>query len=274
MNRSDRDRAAEEAANFVKGQFPTIPRFALILGTGANQLADTVSSTVVIDYREIPHFPRSTALGHRGRLVCGHLANQPIVVMQGRFHLYEGYPREQVALPIEMLARLGTEFLFVGNAAGGLNPTMSTGDVMLIDSHIDLMFRGPQVVAPGRVGPTCRATGPYDPLLLSAGLACGRRHGFAVHRGVYAAMLGPTYETRAEYRMLRRIGADVAGMSTVPEVNAANRHGIRVLGLSLVTNVASPDALQPTSGQEVIEAARSGAPKLEAIVLDAIRQNS
>ena len=274
MKRTELDRAAGEAAEFVNRRFSSTPRFAFILGTGSNQLADSIVTEAVIDYREIPHFPQSTALGHRGRLVCGQLANQPIIVMQGRFHLYEGYSVDRATLPIHMLARMGTEFLFVSNASGGLNPDMASGDVMLIDSHIDLMFRPSPVLkrsTPPRPG---RRSDPYDRELLENGLASGRRHGFPVHRGVYAAMLGPNYETRAEYRLLRTIGADVAGMSTVPEVTAAAHYGIRVLGLSLITNIANPDSLQSTSGQEVVDAAQAAVPKLEAIALDAIIQNS
>jgi len=274
MKRTELDRAAGEAAEFVNRRFSSTPRFAFILGTGSNQLADSITTEAVIDYREIPHFPQSTALGHRGRLVCGQLANQPIIVMQGRFHLYEGYSVDRATLPIHMLAQMGVEFLFVSNASGGLNPDMTSGDVMLIDSHLDLMFRPSAVLKRSTTTRPDRRGDPYDRELLENGLACGRRHGFPVHRGVYAAMLGPNYETRAEYRLLRTIGADVAGMSTVPEVTAAAHYGIRVLGLSLITNIANPDSLQSTSGQEVIDAAQLGAPKLKALVLDAIAKNS
>ncbi len=274
MKRAERDRAADEAADFIRQQYSSLPRFGLILGTGSDSLAESISIETVIDYREIPHFPESTALGHRGQLVCGNLANQPIIAMQGRFHLYEGYPVDLATLPVHVLARLGIEFLFVTNAAGGINPAMQSGDIMLIESHIDLMFQSALAREPAKTGHPNRRDEIYDRELLRNGMTCGRQQDFPVHQGVYAAMLGPNYETRAEYRLLKTIGADAAGMSTVPEVIAAADYKLRVLGLSLITNIANPDALQPTSGEEVIRAAQTGAPKLNAIVIDAITHNA
>ena len=274
MKRAERDRAADEAADFIRRQYSSLPRFGLILGTGSDSLVESISIETVIDYREIPHFPESTALGHRGQLVCGNLANQPIIAMQGRFHLYEGYPVALATLPVHVLARLGIEFLFVTNAAGGINPAMQSGDIMLIESHIDLMFQSALAREPAKTGHPNRRDEIYDRELLRNGMTCGRQQDFPVHQGVYAAMLGPNYETRAEYRLLKTIGADAAGMSTVPEVIAAADYNLRVLGLSLITNIANPDALQPTSGEEVIRAAQTGAPKLNAIVIDAITHNA
>ena len=261
------------AVDSIRQVWDATPRFAVILGTGAGHLASEIQAECEISYGNIPHFPRSTALGHVGRLVCGKLAGQPVVAMQGRFHLYEGYAIDVATLPIHVFHRLGVQTLFVSNAAGGINPKFSSGDIMLINSHLDFMFRtSPNLLPAGDfAAPRClmRSDG-YDMGLIQQALACGRRHGFAIHQGVYAAMLGPNYETRAEYRFLRRIGADVAGMSTVPEVTAATRYGMRVLGLSIVTNVAKPDVLEPTSGEEVINAAEVAAPRLSQIVIDAI----
>ena len=274
MNPVDMERAADEAAEFVRRHISQPPRFALILGTGSDQLADGIDTETVLDFETIPHFPASTATGHRGQLVLGQLAGQPIIAMQGRFHLYEGYSIDTTTLPIHMLARLGIHFLLVSNAAGGLNPQMVSGDLMLIDSHLDLMFRtSPNLSRPSPPRPSLRSD-QYDRQMLEDGLACGRRHHFTVHRGVYAGMLGPNYETRAEYRLLRRMGADVAGMSTIPEVTVGTRYGMRILGISLVTNVANPDSLQPTSGDQVIAAAQAAAPKLKAVVIDAISRNA
>jgi purine-nucleoside phosphorylase len=265
------DQIARDAAQYIAARFPYRPKYAIILGTGAGQLAEEIQTELVIDYGDIPHFPRSTALGHRGQLVCGALAGKPVLAMQGRFHLYEGYSIDQATIPIHTMNRLGVEVLFVTNASGGMNPKMRSGQIMLITSHIDLMFRSTlNATSPTSAGRPSQRSDAYDERLMKQAEKCGRKNGFAVHRGVYGAMLGPNFETRAEYRFLRRIGADVAGMSTVPEVTVAARYGMRVLGLSVITNIANPDILSPTSGQEVIEAAEAAAPNLCAIVVDAI----
>lgn len=265
------NQAAREAADFISAKFPHRPKFGVILGTGAGKLADEIQAELTIDYGEIPNFPRSTALGHQGQLVCGKLAGAHVVAMQGRFHLYEGYSVDQATLPIHTMNRLGVEVLFVTNASGGMNPKMESGQIMLITSHIDLMFCSTlNMTGPLSAGRPTSRSDAYDEPLMTQAEVCGRKNGFAVHRGVYGAMLGPNYETRAEYRFLRRIGADVAGMSTVPEVTVAARYGMRVLGLSVITNIAKPDILSPTSGQEVIDAAEVAAPNLCAIVVNAI----
>ena len=260
-----------EAANFIEQKFGQQVRHGLILGTGAGVLADEIEIEISIDYEEIPNFPKSTALGHKGSLVCGQLAGHPILAMQGRFHLYEGYDIDLATLPIHVMYQLGIDTLFVSNASGGMNPKMQSGEIMLIESHIDLMFRS----TPNMFGSISRdrplfLSDAYDKTMIQDALACSRRNGFATHQGVYAAMLGPNYETRAEYRFLRRVGADVVGMSTVPEVSVASRYKMRILGLSVITNIANPDVLESTSGQQVIDAARVAAPNLKTIVVDAI----
>lgn len=265
------NQAAQESADFIAARFSQRPKFGVILGTGAGQLATEIQSELTIDYGEIPNFPRSTAMGHKGQLVCGKLAGSHVVAMDGRFHLYEGHPVDQATLPIHTMQRMGVEVLFVSNASGGMNPKMKSGHIMLITSHIDLMFCSTlnmsSQISAGR--PTKRSD-VYDLSMIQQAESCARKHGFTVHRGVYGAMLGPNYETRSEYRFLRRIGADVAGMSTVPEVSVASRYGMKVLGLSVITNVAKPDVLSATSGQEVIDAAEIAAPNLCSIVMDAI----
>lgn len=261
-----------EASEFIKNSWGSSPRFGIILGTGAGQLAMEIDAQQTIEYGQIPHFPVSTAMGHSGNLVCGRLAGENVVAMQGRFHLYEGYPVDKATLPIHVMQKLGVEIVFVSNAAGGMNPKMASGEIMLIESHIDFMNRStPNMVSANLFGtrPTLRADA-YDQLLIDQAQEHARKCDFPLHRGVYGAMLGPNYETRAEYRMLRRLGADVAGMSTVPEVAVAARYGMRVLGMSIISNVANPDVLDATSGQEVIDAAEIAAPNLTALVVNAI----
>ena len=266
---------ADQAAAFLQSRWNACPRFGIVLGTGSGDLAHQIEVERKFAYSELPHFPRSTALGHAGQLVCGSLAGQSILAMQGRFHLYEGYHVDQATLPIHVMHRLGVKILFISNAAGGMNPMMSSGDIMLIDSHLDFMSRSTSAMfAPVcRNRPTLRSDS-YDAELIQQARSFARQEGFPIHLGVYAALLGPNYETRAEYRFLRKIGADVAGMSTVPEVAVASRYGIRVLGMSIVTNVALPDALDTTSGQEVIDAAKSASGNFQKIVMHSISRNA
>lgn len=260
--------AVREAAAAVRRRWPRVPTAGLILGTGLGRLARQIAPEQTIDYQQLPHFPRSTALSHRGRLVCGMLAGQPIVAMQGRCHRYEGYAFAQLALPVYVLHQLGAGVLFQSNASGGLNPRFAPGDVMLIDDHIDLMFcrrhpglAGKAVSLPGR-----GIHRPYDPQLIGAAEAAARRQGFAVQRGVYVAVAGPNYETRAECRFLRRIGADAVGMSTVPEALAAQACGMRTLALSIVTNVARPDRPQVVRAESVVAAAEAAEAKVLALI--------
>ena len=265
------------AHDWIANQWPKLPRFGIVLGTGAGIVADEIEAEETFPYGDIPGFPHSTAIGHKGQLVCGSLAGQPIVAMQGRFHLYEGYEVDRATLAIDVMHAMGVETLFISNASGGINPKYSSGEIMLIDSHIDLMNRVSHRPATSNGSPalldrpiSCTDR-TYDAGLMDGAMAHARRENFVLHRGVYAAMLGPTYETRAEYRMLKKIGADVAGMSTVPEVNACARNNVRVLAMSIISNVAKPDVLESTSGQEVIDAAEVAAPRLKSIVVDAMQ---
>jgi len=195
----------------------------IILGTGLGSLAEQIEAEAKIPYEDVPHFPRSTAISHAGRLVLGRLCGLPVVAMEGRFHAYEGYSFQQLTFPVRVMKALGAELLVVSNAAGGLNPHYATGDVMVIDDHINLMGGNPLIgVNDDVLGPRfpdmCR---PYDPRLIERALEIARRENFAAHRGVYVAVTGPNLETRAEYRFLRLIGADVVGMSTIPEALVA-----------------------------------------------------
>ncbi len=275
MNVATPNSIAAVSAEWIQKHWTSRPRFGIVLGTGAGEVAKTISAEKIFPYREIPNFPVSTAIGHAGKLVCGKLAGTNVVAMQGRFHLYEGYPVELATLGIRLMHQLGIEKLFVSNAAGGINPNFASGDIMMIDSHLDLMFRRAQ---PGNFWNLERTIGSrsdqaYDGQMMEQAAVCARRNNFALHRGVYVGMLGPNYETRAEYRYLRKLGGDTVGMSTIPEVCVAAELGIRVLGLSVVTNVAKPDSLDPTSGEEVVAFADIAAPKLKTIIEDAIARN-
>jgi purine-nucleoside phosphorylase len=250
------------AVSAIRSRWTCDATTAVILGTGLGELAEEVEAETVISYREIPGFPCSTALAHKGRLVCGKLNGRPIVMMQGRCHLYEGYPLAAVTFPTRALAALGIRTLIVTNAAGGINPQYAVGDVMLIDDHINLMW----LVGQASSVPDRGRTRLYDEPLAQQALQLARRANFPLHRGVYVAVTGPSYETRAEYRTFRRIGGDCVGMSTVPEVLTAAALGMRVLGLSTVTNVARPDAPQTVSADEVIHVAAAALPKVRAIV--------
>jgi purine-nucleoside phosphorylase len=235
-------------------------------------LAEQIQAETTIAYEDIPHFPRSTTIGHAGQLVLGRCAGVPVAAMEGRFHAYEGYTYEQLTFPVRVMNALGASTLIVSNACGGLNPAYTCGDVMAIDDHINLLPGNP-LLGPNddTLGPRfpdmCQ---PYAPQLIETALSVGRRDGFAVHRGVYVAVLGPNLETRAEYRFLRTIGADVVGMSTVPEVIVAVHAGMRVLGLSVVTDMCLPDSLEPASIEKILAVAATAEPKLRAIVMQVL----
>ncbi|MFO0904656.1 MAG: purine-nucleoside phosphorylase [Pirellulales bacterium] len=258
-----RERAIDEAADAVRRCWSTRPRVGLILGTGLGGFARDIESAAAIDYRQIPHFACSTALSHAGRLVCGRLAGVPIIAQEGRVHVYEGYGHDQITLPVSVFARLGVETLIVTNASGGLNPRLASGDILVVTGHIDFMGRR----AHPRVSAGSRGVADlYDASLAAAALSAARREQIPAAEGVYAAMSGPNYETRAEYRFLRRMGADVVGMSTLPEVREAGVRGLRTLVLSVVTNVARPDVAVHTTAEDVVAAAESAARRLGRLI--------
>jgi purine-nucleoside phosphorylase len=254
----------EAAARIIRKSWSCEATSAVILGTGLGELADEVSGSATLSYTEIPGFARSTALAHRGRLVCGELDGRPVVMLQGRCHGYEGYSLDALTFPVRVLAALGVKTLVLTNAAGGLNPNFSIGDVMLIDDHIDLMnLRRKEGSWQAGSLPHGRM---YDRELAARAVSAARSGDFVLHRGVYVAVSGPSYETRAEYRAFRRIGGDCVGMSTVPEVIAAVQCGMRVLGLSTVTNVACPDKPKVVSAEEVVEVAAIARPRVREII--------
>ena len=258
----------EEAVNHIRAAWKPNPRIGIVLGSGLGSSVESMDVEVEFEYGDLAHFPRSTAVGHRGRLLAGELAGLPVIAMQGRFHLYEGYTPQQVAFPIRVMRGLGADLLIVCNAAGGLHSTYAAGDIMVIDDHINMMFQNPLIgINDDRLGPRFPdMSSPYDPALIQQVMQIAREHDFTCHRGVYISMLGPNYETRAEYRFLRRFGGHVVGMSTVPEVLAAVHAGMRVLGLSMIANVATPDNLVATSGAEVVAVADRAATKVATII--------
>jgi purine-nucleoside phosphorylase len=258
----------DQATTAISQQWPRRPDVVVILGTGLGLLAADVVAEATIPYPRIPHFPRATATSHRGRLVCGLLDGVPVATMEGRLHPYEGYGLAGTAFPVQVLARLGARRLVVSNAAGGMNLSYRLGDIVVIDDHINMMAGHP-LSGLGPAAPSRPAANParvYCPRLIDQALAIARREDFVAHRGVYVGVLGPNYETRAEYRFLRQIGGDVVGMSTVPEVIAARAAGLRVLGLSTVTNICRPDALSPTRAEDVVAAAHKATANLRKIV--------
>ncbi|MEO0531603.1 MAG: purine-nucleoside phosphorylase [Planctomycetota bacterium] len=240
----------------------------IILGTGLGNFAENIEVDATLDYSDIPHFPVSTATSHRGRLVFGTLRGLPVMVMEGRMHAYEGYPLDQITLPVRVMKALGAELLIVSQAVGGMNPYYKPGDVMLIDDHINLLGDNPLVgVNDDRLGPRFPdMSQPYNFELLDEGQRIARAGDFTVHRGVSVAVLGPCLETRAEYRFLRAIGADVVGMSTVPDVITAVHGGLRTFGMAVVTDMCLPDALEVAEVEEIIRVANSAEPKLRALV--------
>jgi purine-nucleoside phosphorylase len=266
------DKITDACAAIAK-QWPHTPAVGIILGSGLGGVTGAIADTVTIPYDTLPHFARSTAHGHAGQLVCGILEGVPVVVLEGRQHAYEGYPLAQITFPVRVLQRLGARRLVVTNACGGLNPNFRTGDLMVIDDHINLLNGNPLIgINDERLGPRFPdMSAPYTPRLIDEALEIARRENFAAHRGVYVAVTGPNLETRAEYRFLRGIGADVVGMSTVPEVIVAVHAGLEVLGISVITDMCLPDALEVATVEKILAVARSAEPKLRAIVTQAVR---
>jgi purine-nucleoside phosphorylase len=266
----------EEAAVAIRARWSETPKAGVILGTGLGNLAAEIEQPLAIDYGDIPHFLKSTATSHRGRLVCGRLGGTPVVAMEGRFHQYEGYPLKRITLPVRVMKALGAELLIVSQAVGGMNPLYRPGDVMIIDDHINLMGDNPLVgVNDDRLGvrfPDMSA--PYTPELIEVALGVARKENFTAHRGVTVAVTGPNLETRAEYRFLRMIGADVVGMSTVPEVIVAVHSQMRVFGLSVITDMCLPDSLKEAAIDEIIAHANAAQPKLRALVLGILKHEA
>jgi purine-nucleoside phosphorylase len=258
----------ERAADVVRARFGRRPDVAVILGTGLGGLASGITVEAAVEYAEIPGFPLSTVESHAGRLLCGTLAGKTVVAMQGRFHRYEGYSLGQATFPVRVLRALGATTLVVSNACGGMHPLWAPGELMLIADHINMLGDSPLVgTNDDRLGPRFPdMSAPYDGQLRALARAVATEQRITLREGVYVAVPGPNLETRAEYRFLRGIGADVVGMSTVPEVIVAVHAGMRVLGVSIITDQCLPDALEPASVEKIIAVASRAEPNLTALV--------
>ncbi len=246
----------------------------IILGTGLGGLVKEISIDHEIDYGELPHFPLSTVESHHGKLIFGTIGNKKVVAMQGRFHYYEGYTMQQITYPVRVMKFLGVKTLLVSNACGGMNPIYRRGDVMLMLDHINLLGDNP-LIGPNddKLGPRFPdMSEPYDLKLIELAEKVALENKIKVHKGVYVAVAGPNLETKAEYRFLRSTGADVVGMSTIPENIVANHMGMRVLGFSIITDECFPDALKPVNVEEIIAAAMEAEPKMTLIMKEVIKQ--
>ena len=263
-----------EAVAFIKERLPIDPEYLLILGTGLGQLAEEMTVELELPYEEIPHFPVSTVESHAGKLLIGYLGGKSIMAMQGRFHYYEGYSMNQIAFPVRVAKMLGIQTLLASNACGGLNPNFERGDIMLINDHINFLGDNP-LIGPNDpdLGPRFPdMSQPYTERLLATAEQVALDAGIKMHQGVYLAVSGPMMETKAEYRYMRQLGADVVGMSTVPEVIAAVHMSMEVLGISVITDECFPDALEPVSLDDVLEAAAMAEPQLTRVVVGVLER--
>ncbi len=257
-----------ESVSFIRTKTKLEPQIGIILGTGLGSLASGIKLEATVGYETIPHFPVSTVESHAGKLLFGELNGKKVVAMQGRFHYYEGYSMQQVTFPVRVMKALGVKILIVSNACGGLNPQFKAGDLMVITDHINFQGANPLL------GPNDESLGPrfpdmcncYDKELISLAEKVALESGIKLNRGVYVSVSGPNLETAAEYRFLRIIGADVVGMSTVPEVIVARHQGTKVLGFSIITDMGLPDALKPTSLEEIIACANRSEPLLRQLI--------
>ena len=263
----------QETARFLKQRMQTKPETAIILGSGLGKLADEIDIEQTIAYEDIPHFPVSTVEGHSGKLLFGKLGGHDIMAMQGRFHYYEGYDIREVTFPIRVMYELGIKNLFVSNAAGGMNPDFHIGDLMVITDHINMLpenpLRGKNVPTGPRFPSMHRA---YDPEFVRIVDDIAAQHGIQVQHGVYVATQGPTFETPAEYRMFRILGADAVGMSTVPEVIVAVHQGMRVFGMSIITDLGGFGDVVEVCHEEVTAAANAAQPKMTLLMRELIQR--
>ncbi|QTA38557.1 purine-nucleoside phosphorylase [Thermosipho ferrireducens] len=264
----------ETAAEYIKSRLTKLPKIAIVLGSGLHGIAEEVENPIVIPYKEIPEFPVSTAPGHRGELIFGEFNGKDVMLMNGRFHYYEGYDMKDVAFPVRVMQLLGVEILIVTNAAGGMNPDFEIGRPMFITDHINMMGNNPLI------GPNVEEWGPrfpdmsnaYDKELRQKAINVAKKLGISFYEGVYVAVSGPNFETPAELKMLRWMGADAVGMSTVPEVIVANHGGIKVLGISAITDKAVHDDLKPLTAEEVLEVAEKTGKLIAQIISEFVRE--
>jgi purine-nucleoside phosphorylase len=262
----------EEAKSYIQSHIAAKPQIGLILGSGLGELADDIQEAVRIPYESIPSFPVSTVEGHAGQLVTGRLNNKTVIAMQGRFHYYEGYSMQEVTFPVRVMKALGVEQLIVTNACGGMNPAFKAGDLMLIQDHLNMTGANPLI---GENEPTLGRRFPdmsraYTPQLQALVREAAQSLGIDIQQGVYAGITGPTYMTPAELTMLRKLGGDAVGMSTVPEVIVASHMAMQVIGISCVTDMAIGEHLEPLSHEQVIEVANRTKPKFISLVKEIV----
>ncbi len=267
-------RKRNEAVAYIKAQTDFQPEYFLILGTGLGQLADEIEISETISYSDIPHFPVSTVESHAGKLHFGMLGGKKVAAMQGRFHYYEGYTMQEIGFPVRVAKHLGAHTLIVSNACGGLNPNFRRGDIMLIKDHINFLGDNP-LIGPNddELGPRFPdMSEPYTERLLELAENVALEAAIKMHQGVYLAVSGPMLETKAEYRYMRQLGADVVGMSTVPEVIAAVHMGMDVLGISVITDECFPDALEPVNIEDVLAGAAMAEPKMTQVIINVLER--
>ncbi len=263
--------AINEAVSYIREKISETPETAIILGSGLGKIVDHMTISCEIDYSSIPHFPVSTVEGHAGKLISGKLGETPVLVMQGRFHFYEGYSMEEVIFPVRVMKFLGVHTLIISNAAGGMNPEFEIGDIMAINDHICLMpnpLIGKHDSAFGARFPDMSQT--YDAELLQKAKSLSAELEIPIHEGCYVGVTGPTLETPKEYQYMRIIGGDAVGMSTVPEAIAAHQMGIRLFAVSVITDLGVPGKIQKLTHNDVIEAAERAAPKLTRMIIELI----
>ena len=270
---TDLEKRIRKTVRVLRSVSPKPPPVGIILGTGLGALARQIRSSRTLSYAKIPHFPRATALSHAGRLIAGRIADKRVLALEGRFHYYEGHSLAEITYPVRVLRSLGCRILIVSNAAGGLNPAFREGDLMLIEDQINLMGENP-LIGPNEDWLGVRfpdMSEPYDRNLLALAEKTASSLGIALQKGVYVGVTGPNLETRAEYRFFQRIGADCVGMSTVPEVIVARHAGLRVLGVSCITDMCLPETLHVADIQKIIRTAKATEPKLTKLIVDIIR---
>lgn len=264
----------DEAVKYIRSRTDFVPEYLLILGTGLGQLADEIDIVDSISYDDIPHFPVSTVESHAGKLIFGTLGGKEVVAMQGRFHYYEGYTMQQIAFPVRVTKAIGAQTLLVSNACGGLNTNYRKGDIMLIKDHINFLGDNP-LIGPNdeEMGPRFPdMSEPYTERLLELAENVALENRIKMHQGIYLAVAGPMLETKAEYRYMRQLGADVVGMSTVPEVISAVHMGMDVLGISVITDECFPDALEPVDIEDVLAAAAMAEPKMSQVFINVLER--
>lgn len=264
----------EKAADFLKSRMDFKPEIGIILGTGLGSLADHIESKTVIEYDHIPEFPVSTVFGHAGRLILGELEGKKVIAMQGRFHYYEGYTMQEVTIPVRVMKKLGIKLLVASNACGGLNPSFKAGDIMIITDHINFMGSNPLI------GPNLEEFGPrfpdmsevYDKDMVRLLEKVSGTLGIKVQKGVYGAVSGPNYCTKAELKMMIKLGSDTVGMSTIPEAIVAKHCGLKVAGVSCITDMAIPDTMTAPSHEEIVKVAESVKPRFVSLVKHFVKE--